>query len=142
LAANMKFRRNLPPLSSRLDVAPFAAVFFLLVIFMLLRSLVYTPGVHLQLPRADNLSGTDKPTVRVAIDAGGRFYYENHIYDEKGLKAQLQTAVKQASKPMALVVLADKAVTIEMLDRLLLVAREAGISEALQATLPRTFTSQ
>src|ERR1035441_8866734 len=65
----MKFPRNARIARGQLDVAPFAAVFFLLVIFMLLGSLVYTPGarLQLQLPRADGLAGTDKPTVSVVI---------------------------------------------------------------------------
>ena len=55
----MKFARNARLLRSQLDVAPFAAVFFLLVIFMMLGSLVYTPGarLELQLPQGKNLPG-------------------------------------------------------------------------------------
>jgi len=70
----MKFPRNARLLRSQLDVAPFAAVFFLLVIFVMLGSLIYTPGarVELQLPRAIGLPGMDKPPVSVAIDADGR----------------------------------------------------------------------
>ena len=42
----------------------------------MLSTLVYTPGIKvpLDLPRADGLSGTDKPSVSVAIDAAGRLY--------------------------------------------------------------------
>ena len=57
----MKFPRNARIFRGRLDVAPFAAVFFLLATFLLLGSLVYTPGVRLELPEADDLPGTDKP---------------------------------------------------------------------------------
>ena len=44
----MKFPRNARIFRGQLDAAPFAAVFFLLVIFMMLGSLVYTPGARLR----------------------------------------------------------------------------------------------
>jgi biopolymer transport protein ExbD len=134
----MKFPRNARLLRSQLDVAPFASVFFLLVIFVMLGSLIYTPGarVELQLPRADGLAGTDKPSVYVAIDAVGRLYYENQWIDEKALRGRLQEAAHKSSEPLTLVVRADKSVSYERLMRLTLLARDAGIPEALLATLP------
>ena len=45
-AGAMKFPRNARIFRGQLDAAPFAAVFFLLVIFMMLGSLVYTPGAR------------------------------------------------------------------------------------------------
>jgi len=134
----MRFPRNARILRSQLEAAPFAAVFFLLVIFMMLGSLIYTPGarVELQLPRANGLAGTDKPTVPVAIDADGRLYYENQWIEEKALRGRLQAAARKASEPLTLVVYADKSVSYERLMNLTLLARDAGIPEALLATLP------
>ena len=57
----MKFPRNSKLLRSPFDAAPFAAVFFLLVIFLVLESFMPTPGLPLQLPRASDLPGTDQP---------------------------------------------------------------------------------
>jgi biopolymer transport protein ExbD len=134
----MKFALHARSLRTQLDVAPFAAVFFLLVIFMMLASLTYTPGarLELQLPRGNGLPGTDKPTVSVAIDADGRLYYENQWIEEKALRSRLQQAAKKSSEPLTLVVQADKRVTHERVMRLTLLARDAGILEALLATLP------
>ena len=134
----MKFARNARILRSQLDAAPFAAVFFLLVIFMMLGSLIYTPGarLELQLPQAKGLPGTDKRTVSVAIDADGRLYYENQWIEEKALRSRLQEAASKSSEPPTLVVYADKRVTHERLMRLTLLARDAGIRKALLATLP------
>ena len=134
----MKFPRNARLLRSQLDMAPFASVLFLLVIFMMLGSLIYTPGarIELQLPRADGLAGTDKPTVSVAIDADGRLYYENQWIEEKALRGRLQEAAHKSSEPLTLVVQADKSVSYERLMRLTLLARDAGIPEALLASLP------
>jgi len=134
----MKFPRNARLLRSQLDAAPFAAVFFLLVIFMMLGSLIYTPGarVELQLPRANGLPGTDAPPVSVAIDADGRLYYQNQWIEEKALLNQLREVARKSPEPLTLVVEADKSVSYERLMRLTLLARDAGIPEALLATLP------
>ena len=137
----MKFTRNARISRGQLDAAPFAAVFFLLVIFMMFGSLVYTPGarLQLQLPRADGFAGTDKPTVRVAVDADGRLYYANQMIEEAKLRGKLQEAVNKSPEPLTLVVEADKSVSYETCLRLALLARDAGISEALLATLPRAY---
>ncbi|MCX6912264.1 MAG: biopolymer transporter ExbD [Verrucomicrobia bacterium] len=134
----MKFARHARLLRSQLDAAPFAAVFFLLVIFMMLGSLIYTPGarLELQIPQGKDLPGTDKPTVSVAIDADGRLYYENQWIEEKALRRRLQEVARKSAEPLTLIVQADKTVSYERLMRLTLLARDAGIPEALLATLP------
>lgn len=134
----MKFPRNARIFRGQLDAAPFAIVFFLLVLFLLLATLVYTPGVRLplELPRADGLAGTDKPSISVAIDAAGRLYFENQPIEETELKARLRKAVKSSSEPLALIIEADKKVSWDRMLRLAVLARDAGISEASGATLP------
>jgi len=136
----MKFPRNVRILRSPFDVAPFAAVFFLLVIFMMLAGLLPTPGLPLQPPTTDpedNWPGTDKPTVAVAVDANGRFYFTNQIINSKALEAALADAAKRFHPAPTLVIQADKAVTYDQLLNLTLLARHAGITNALLATLPR-----
>jgi biopolymer transport protein ExbD len=133
----MKFPRNIRLLRNPFDVAPFAAVFFLLVIFLMVAALLPTPGIPLQLPVAGDLPGTDKPNVSVAVDAGGRFYFANQIVSEAQLKSNLSAAAKKSREPLTLVIHADKTVTYEQLVRLTLLARDAGIQNALLATLPR-----
>ena len=66
----MKFPRNSKNLRGQFDVAPFAAVLFLLVIFLMLGALLPVQGLHVELqpPVADDLHGTDKPTVADAVD--------------------------------------------------------------------------
>jgi biopolymer transport protein TolR len=136
----MKFPRNARLLRSTLDVAPFAVVFFLLIIFLTLAALLPTPGLSLRLPPASDLPGTDKPTVAVAIDAEGRLFFANQIVTENELKSHLSRAVKSARGPLTLLVQADKSVTYGQLVRLTLLARDAGINDALLATLPRVTT--
>ena len=139
----MKLPRNARIFRGRLDAAPFATVWFLLLLFMMLASLVYTPGIRvpLDLPRADDLPGTDKLTIAVAIDANGQFYFENQCIEEPDLKARLVKAVANAREPLTLIVEADKAVRYERLIGLRLLARSAGIKEMWLETLPRPFAS-
>jgi biopolymer transport protein ExbD len=132
----MKFARNARIFRGQLDAAPFAAVFFLLAIFLMLSTLLYTPGVALQLPVADHLPGTDKPSVAVAIDRGGQFYFENQLVTEDQLTNRLRQAASAAGEPLTLVVHADKAVSTEMLVHLTMLARGAGITNGILATLP------
>ncbi|HNR70956.1 MAG TPA: biopolymer transporter ExbD [Verrucomicrobiota bacterium] len=137
----MKFPRQATIFRRQLDAAPFAAMFFLLVLFMMLASLVYTPGARLELrlPEGAGLPGADRPSVSVAIDADGRLYYENQWIQEDELRRRLQAAVAKAGEPLTLIVQADKAVSYERCLRLALLAREAGMTDALLATLPGPY---
>ena len=137
----MKFPRNTRIFRGQFDFAPFASVFFLLMIFLLHSSLIYTPGVRvpLQLPPAEGqVAGVDGPTISVAVDADGRFYYQNEAIREADLLSKLKIAVK-TSGPVTLVVQADKAVRHETIVHLRLLATEAGIQEMFLAVLPGVF---
>lgn len=136
----MKFPRNVRILRGHLDATPYAMVFFLLVLFMLLLgSLVYTPGVRLNLPVAEDLPGIDTPTVNVAMDANGRLYYENQGVEESYLTNKLHKAAMESASPLTIVILADQAVAYSNIIHLTLIAHEAGINDALLATLPRVI---
>jgi biopolymer transport protein ExbD len=135
----MKFARNARPFRGQLDAAPFAGVFFCLVLLLLLGMLVYTPGVRLQLPEAAGVPGTTGPSIWVALDSQGQFYFKNQNFDRAALKASLEDAVKKSSEPLTLVVQADKSVSYDRLMDLALLARAAGIKNALLAVLPRTL---
>ena len=137
----MKFPRNARIFRGQLDAAPFAAVFFLLVIFLMLSTQLYTPGVFLSLPEADDLPGTDKPSVAVAIDASGRLYFENQSIGESLLTKRLRKAAADSPEPLTLIVHADRGVSTELLVRLTLLARSAGITNGLLAILPRPLAS-
>jgi biopolymer transport protein ExbD len=132
----VKFPRNARIFRGQLDVAPFAIVFLLLVLFMMLNSLVYTPGVHLQLPVANDLPGTDAPTVSVAIDKDGRLYFKNQWIEENDLKSRLRAFKTNSAEPLVVLVHADEKVDLKTLVHLELLLRDAGISDARLATLP------
>jgi biopolymer transport protein ExbD len=132
----MKFQRNARILRTQLDAAPFATVFFILVMFLSLSSLVYTPGVPIRLPAGADLPGTDQPALSVAVDRAGRLYFENQLIEEADLKKSLGDRVRAASEPMVLILQADESVTQKSLVQLAMLARETGITNLLWATLP------
>ena len=133
----MKFPRRAKLFRNPFDMTAYAAVFFLMVIFLVLGAQRYTPGVRIDLPIAGDLPGTDKPTLTVAMDESGFYYFQNQIIDEAALRAEFTNAVSTATEPLILVIQADRAVRQERVVRLALLARNAGIPEALLATLPR-----
>jgi len=135
----MKFPRNVKILRSPFEMAPFAAVFFCLVILLMLGALIPVQGLHARLtpPTAGNLPGVSGSTVAVAVDSGGRLYFANRmVTNEMQLSIALRHAVNDALEPLTLVVHADKTVTYDQLLHLTLLARDAGITNALLATLP------
>jgi biopolymer transport protein ExbD len=137
----MKFPRNARIFRGQLDVAPFAIVFLLLVLFMMLSSLIYTPGVQLQLPAGNDLPGTDAPSISIAIDREGRLYFRNQRLEENDLKISLRHIVTNSPGPLVVLVHADEAVALKTLVHLELLLRDAGISEARLATLPGPFAN-
>ena len=137
----MKFPRTAKILRSQFDVAPFAAVLFCVVIFLLLSALLPVPGlrISLQPPTAADLPGVDGPVFALAVDAQNHLYFENQIVTEAALKTSLAAAVKGAHEPLTLIIHADKAVTYDELAHLALLAREPaiGITNLVLATLPQ-----
>jgi biopolymer transport protein ExbD len=130
----MRFARQNRVFHGPLDAAPVAAVLMLLMMFMLLSSLLYTPGVTIKLPEGGNWPGTDNPTIIVAMDAGGRCFFENRAVQETELLAALtsraQSTARQA-KNLTLILSADKDASLDKITHLEWLARQAGISEVL-----------
>lgn len=135
----MKYPRTARIFRGQLDAAPFAGVFFLLLIFVLLASLVYTPGVRIELPAAGQFATPNKPTIRVAVDAKGRYFYENLFIEPEELGRRLAARAKAATEPLALEIWADKEVTQEVRVRLIEIGNKADIREFWEATMPRLF---
>ena len=134
----MKFPRNTKIFRGQLDAAPFAGLLFVFLILMLLHpSLVFLPGVPVNLPQTVDLPGTTNPKTIVVVDRGGQMYFENQAIDETALKEQLEAAVLKTKGTLTLVVQADRETKHETLVRLSVLAREVGIRELLLATRPQ-----
>jgi biopolymer transport protein ExbD len=132
----MKFPRNARIFRGQLDAAPFACVLLLLVIFLMLTNVVYTPGVRVELPVANDLPGIDGRSVKVAIAGNGLLYFENHSMEPKALRRRLAEIAKESAEPLTLILQRDKEVTCDMENRVFLLARDAGIRTVQLAVLP------
>jgi len=132
----MRFPRHTKVFRGQLDAAPYAGVFFLLTLFVLLNSsIVFTPGLPIRLPEATNVPGVTGPTLAIAVDDGSRIYFDNQVTNEERLRQRLRDAV--ASTPeITLVIQADDNVKWATLARLMLLARDAGVKTAVPATRP------
>jgi biopolymer transport protein ExbD len=136
----MKFPRNARILKGQLDAAPFAGVFFCLLIFLLLASVVYTPGVRIELSESlTGLPAVPGPAVSVMLDTNGLLYYENQVVRSNDLKRLLAVAVAQSPAPLTLLVWQDKAGTREQLQGLVELGWSAGITHFAEAVKPRAF---
>src|SRR5688572_20172607 len=100
----MRFPRNRQIFRGQLDVAAFAGVVFILLVFVLLHSqLVFTPGVPIRLPEVEELPGVIGDTVVVAVDASGQYYFDNQLTHERLLKQRLIEKVNASREPVTLV---------------------------------------
>lgn len=121
-----------------LDPAPFLGLFMVLLMFLLFSSrLVSIPGVPIQLPETAPLPGPTEPVLVVAVDRHGQFYFEHQVCDPDTLRVRLSDRARQRTPPPTLVVEADRDVRYEVLVRLSVLAREAGLNQVLLATRPQ-----
>jgi biopolymer transport protein ExbD len=134
----MRFPRNKQIFRGQLDVAAFAGMLFILLVFILLRSqLVFTPGVPIRLPVAEELPGVIGPRlVVVSVDATGQFYFENQITHDRLLRSRLSNLAAEAPEPLWLIVQADVAVSYGRVMELISLARLAGVKFGACATRP------
>jgi len=138
----MKYPRHLRVFSGRLDFAPFAGVFFLLVLFLLLDSHLAPPsGMRIQLPTAEapSVPGTANPALVVSVDRKEQYYFDHQAVRPAELQARLAARAHLSGEPLTLVVQADEAVPYAAIVRLAALAGAAGIRDVLWATRPPLF---
>lgn len=136
----MKFPRNARIFRGQLDFAPFAAVLFLLVIFVALGKMLTTPGIQVRLPSAGDvtLPGVTGPTLSVAVTTNA-FYFEDELVPETELSNRLFTAKQKISGPVTLIVQSDEDVTEKTRVQLWSIAQQIGFTNLLEATRPRLY---
>lgn len=139
----MRLPRNAKIFKGRLDAAPFVGVFFVLLMFILLHSsLVYFPGVAIELPDSARLPGPSGPTLVVAVDSRGALYFENRVINRSELGVRLKEQLAAMKGPVTLVIQADRSVTHGTLVELEELAGRAGIQRAVLTTRTNPFVSQ
>ncbi len=127
------------------DAAPFLCVLFPCAFFLLFQSqLVLPTGTILTLPRTGTnqmaLLQPGRIMLVVAVDATGRYYFDNRLLNELQLGTELATRLRRvpvaAQDDVVLYLLADREVTYEILNRVGRIARDAGIRDLVLAAQP------
>ena len=86
----MKFPRNVKVFRGELNAAPLVSVFFLLVLFVVLAGLVYTPGIPIQLDPSP--AGTNTVAAVISISRTGTVQIADHTFqgdDLAGIRDRL-----------------------------------------------------
>ena len=69
------------------------------------------PGMRIALPVSPDQAGSKAPSVIIAVNANGQFFYENQLVLKEGdLQAQLIRTVESARQPLTLILRLDRAV--------------------------------
>lgn len=133
----MRFPRQARVLRGPLDATPVAGVLFLLALFILLSSLLYTPGTPLDitLPDGQPAGGTDNPSVVVAVNKLGQYSFENAPMEEADLKERLHEAALHTPN-LTVILRADKGVELQVLTHLWDIFRQAGVTNSSVAERP------
>jgi biopolymer transport protein ExbD len=95
------------------------------------------PGMRIALPVSPDQAGTKAPSVIVAVNANGQFFYENQLVQkEADLENRLVAAAAASREPLTLVLRMDRAVQIGTFVRLSDMARKAGFQNVIVGTRP------
>jgi biopolymer transport protein ExbD len=113
----MRFSRNTKIFRGGVDAAPFAGVFFLLVLFlMLFYSHVFFPGVPIQL--ADQEGAPELASRSAKVLASGEVVFLGMTYSVEEFKVELRTLGQRGTLPRRLIIeaepQADQALTAEV----------------------------
>lgn len=134
----MRYPRNAKIFRGQLDMAPWASMLFLLLMLFLIKiGLFNNPGLMLELPETDHLTGIEGPAETVLLDSKGHLYYLNRRVEDEAFVTALTGKREKLGSEMSLVLHADRGSTLEDIVRVGNLAREAGISRVLLAARTR-----
>lgn len=133
----MRLPRNVKMLRGPMDSSALAGTLLLLWTVVLLHSsLVLPAGIRLRLPEADSGAMESLPDLTLAVDGSGRLLFEQLIVPESNLVARLADRARPRGTNLTLLLLADRAVPVETVARLIRLARAAGVRDVVVATSP------
>jgi len=125
----LRYPRTAKIFHGHIDAAPIAGVFFLLVLFLLLHSsLVFTPGIKIDLNQHDELLSKASGARFLRIDGKGSFLYNEKTLKESAFYQALHDDLAKPLPPTTLIVEADPLAKSEILARLKTSATELGIT--------------
>ena len=134
----MKFPRKAKIFyGGRLDFAPFASVFFLLVVFLMFNPLLIPfPGVKMRQPQSVR---PNLPQLEAAIADGGQIHFKSQFVSPEEFREKLARAVAQSERPPSLIVLMGKKAGYETFSQVYQIAQEEGVGQVFQVGLGEAF---
>ena len=122
---------------NEINMTPLVDVMLVLLIIFIITVPVMQHSVNIDLPRASNEQQLSKPeTVRLSIDAEGRFYVDDTKIADEDLLPRLRAAAAQNPQP-DLHIRGDKAVRYERVAQAMAAAQQAGLRKIGFVTDPR-----
>lgn len=113
-----------------------ADIVLLLIIFFLLTSTyVLEPGIRVRLPKTRFVEAVTEREARVSITREGRLFLNDQPVTFSNLGVNLEQLLPTLCEPV-LIIRADKDVRVDMLVRVMDIARGAGYERFLIATRP------
>ena len=122
---------------NEINMTPMVDIMLVLLIIFIITIPVMKHAVNIDLPRASNEAQTIKPaTVRLSVDAGGRYFLNDTPVADDELATQLKAAAAQQPQP-DLHIRGDKAVRYERVAQAMAAAQQAGLRKIGFITEPK-----
>jgi biopolymer transport protein ExbD len=120
---------NADDVMSEINMTPLVDVMLVLLIIFIITIPVMKHSVNIELPRASNQPQDAKPqTIRLTVDAEGKYFWNDALVDEAKLDALLQAEAQK--KPQApLHIRGDRAVRYERVAQAMAAAQRAGMTQ-------------
>jgi biopolymer transport protein ExbD len=110
-----------------INMTPLVDVMLVLLIIFIITVPVMKHAINIDLPRASNAASVSKPdTLRLGIDAQGRYFLNDLPVSDEALSPQLQAAAAQTPQP-DLHIRGDKTVRYERVAQAMAAAQQAGL---------------
>jgi biopolymer transport protein ExbD len=98
----MRIRTNLKVVSGCLDIAPLVDVIFLLLIFfMLSSSLVFQPGIPVELPKSKTISMSAAEKIVITITRSNLLFFNDNPVEWENLEGQLSELAYSSKMALA-----------------------------------------
>jgi biopolymer transport protein ExbD len=122
---------------NEINMTPFVDVMLVLLIIFIITVPVMKHTVSIDLPRATNQPQDSKPqTVRLSVDAQGRYYWNEGLVEEAALPGLLRAEAAKTPQP-DLHLRGDKEVRYEKVAQAMAAAQQAGLRKIGFITEPK-----
>jgi len=116
----------------QIDIAPLVNIVFLLLIFLMLSSNFITqPGLKVELPRAVTSEAVKYEKIEILLTEGELVYLDGRQVTAEELKSAFNKAAKNSQ---AVLIKADRRVSLDKASQLWDLARQSGITQINIAT--------